>query len=131
MVTLYFTLLFDDILRMRFFNNMLIIANISLEFKLKMCFFQIQFLFWSECSLQFPKIGNLSKVKCNTLYLGYIFSLNCIAWNSGEWCFCSPNLCTILVSHRAAICECFNVVLGFLLQSQEQHAAVKWGLLQV
>lgn len=36
MVTVYFTLLFDDILRMRFFNNMLIIANISLEFKFKM-----------------------------------------------------------------------------------------------
>lgn len=36
MVTLYFTLLFDDILRMRFFSNTLIIANISPEFKFEM-----------------------------------------------------------------------------------------------
>lgn len=71
MVTLYFTLLFD-ILRMGFFNNMLIIANISPEFKFKMnlhhvsVFFQIQLIFWSAYSLQFPKIGDLSKVKFST-----------------------------------------------------------------
>jgi len=110
MVTLYFTLLFDDILRMRFFNNMLIIANIYLEFKFKMnlhhisMFFQIQLLFWSAYSLQFPKIRDLNKVKFNTLYLGYIFGLNCMTWNSGEWSFCHPNLCTVVVSHRAITC---------------------------
>lgn len=58
-------------------------------------FFQIQLLFWSAYSLQFPKIGDLSKVKFNTLYLGYIFGLNCMMWNWGEWSLFHSNLCTI------------------------------------
>lgn len=81
-------------------------------------FFQIQLLLWSAYSLQVPKIGDLSKVKFNTLYLVSIFGLNCITWNSGERSFYSPNLCTVLVSQRAIICECFNFVLDFPLESQ-------------
>lgn len=50
-------------------------------------FFQIQLLFWSAYSSQFPKIGDLSKVKFNTLYLSYIFGLNCMMWSWGEWSF--------------------------------------------